>query len=72
MLRAVAGSEDANLFEPSKVVDIFNAAAGTWSTANLSQARVFLAATSLPNYGLAFFAGGMVKPSTLCHCYCGN
>jgi hypothetical protein len=42
----------------SAVVDIFNATAGTWSTANLSQARVALAATSLPNVGVAIFAGG--------------
>ncbi len=40
------------------VVDIFNATAGTWSTAALSVARVGLAATSLPSAGLAFFAGG--------------
>ncbi len=31
---------------------------GTWSTANLSEARHSAAATSLPNQGLAFFAGG--------------
>ncbi len=39
-------------------VDIFDAASGLWSYANLSQARYSLAATSLPNHGLAFFAGG--------------
>ncbi len=42
----------------SNVVDIFDATAGTWSTAALSAARAFLAATSLPSAGLAFFAGG--------------
>jgi hypothetical protein len=31
---------------------------GTWSIANLSEARQLLAATSLPNQGLAIFAGG--------------
>ncbi len=31
---------------------------GTWSTANLSVARNSLAATSLPNVGVAIFAGG--------------
>ncbi len=31
---------------------------GAWSTAALSVARSFLAATSLPNQGLAIFAGG--------------
>ncbi len=42
----------------SNHVDIFNATAGTWSTAALSVARQYLAATSLPNAGLAIFAGG--------------
>jgi hypothetical protein len=42
----------------SDVVDVFNVAAGTWSTAALSQAREYLAATSLPNAGVAIFAGG--------------
>jgi hypothetical protein len=48
----------------SNVVDIFNVASGAWSTANLSVARNGLAATSLPNLGVAIFAGGV---STLCH-----
>ena len=39
-------------------VDIFNVTSGNWSTAALSVARYFLAATSLPNYGIAIFAGG--------------
>jgi hypothetical protein len=42
----------------SNVVDIFNVATGTWSTAALSQARGNLAATSLPDAGVAIFAGG--------------
>jgi hypothetical protein len=42
----------------SKVVDIFDATTGNWSTAVLSEARYYLAATSLPNQGLAIFAGG--------------
>ena len=42
----------------SNAVDIFDATSGTWSTAALSVARDFLAATSLPNAGLAIFAGG--------------
>jgi hypothetical protein len=33
-------------------------ASGSWSTAALSVNRCFLAATSLPNAGLAIFAGG--------------
>jgi hypothetical protein len=43
----------------SNVVDIFDATARTWSTAALSEARYYLAATSLPNAGLAIFAGGL-------------
>ncbi len=39
-------------------VDIFNATSGVWTNANLCVARYGLAATSLPNYGLAIFAGG--------------
>jgi hypothetical protein len=39
-------------------VDIFDATSGKWSTAALSVARYYLAATSLPNQGLAIFAGG--------------
>jgi hypothetical protein len=39
-------------------VDIFDATTGNWSTAVLSEARYFLTATSLPNRGLAIFAGG--------------
>ena len=43
---------------PFDVVDILNVTAGTWSTAALSAARGNLAATSLPNLGVAIFAGG--------------
>ena len=43
----------------SNVVDIFNVAVGAWSTAVLSQARWNLAATSLPNVGVAIIAGGI-------------
>ncbi len=39
-------------------VDIFNVTSGAWSTAALSVARSYLAATSLPNLGVAIFAGG--------------
>ncbi len=44
----------------SKAVDIFNATSGRWTTAALSVARLYLAATSLPEQGLAIFAGGYV------------
>jgi hypothetical protein len=40
-------------------VDIFNATSGRWTTAALSVARRYLAATSLPEQGLAIFAGGL-------------
>jgi hypothetical protein len=50
---AVGGDE-------SNVVDIFNVRAGTWSTAALSQGRRNLAATSLPDAGVAIFAGGLL------------
>ena len=53
----------------SKAVDIFNAITGNWSTAVLSEARAFLAATSLPNQGLAIFAGGAGMSYA---CYCGD
>ncbi len=42
----------------SDVVDIFDGSSGRWSTAALSVARYYLAATSLPSQGLAIFAGG--------------
>ncbi len=52
----------------SSVVDIFNAKAGTWSTAALSQARGYVAATSLLDAGVAIFAGGQC---TSCDCLFG-
>jgi hypothetical protein len=39
-----------------KVVDLYNIASGTWSTAQLSVARYIIAATSVGN--VAIFAGG--------------
>jgi hypothetical protein len=39
-------------------VDIFDATIGLWATAALSVSTWDLAATSLPNQGLAIFAGG--------------
>ncbi len=48
----------------SNVVDIFNVTSGARSTAALSVARKYLAATSLPNVGVAIFAGG---DGTCCH-----
>ncbi len=42
---------------------------GTWSTAALSVSRATLAATSLPNVGVAIFAGGL---GTFCDVYFRN
>ena len=44
----------------SNAVDIFDATSGRWTTAALSVARGYLAATSLPEQGLAIFAGGYI------------
>ena len=49
----------ANASVAFNTVDIFNATSGVWTTAALSVARCNLAATSLPNEGLAIFAGGL-------------
>jgi hypothetical protein len=40
----------------SNAVDLYNGASGTWSTAQLSVARFYIAATSVGN--VAIFAGG--------------
>ena len=53
-------------FVPSSVVDIFNVRTGTWSTAALSQARDSIAATSLPDAGVAIFAGGYCTSFDFC------
>ncbi len=52
LMRCAVGSGYSN------AVDIFNVTSGAWSTAALSVARYALAATSLPNHGVAIFAGG--------------
>jgi hypothetical protein len=52
LMRCAVGSGYSN------AVDIFNVVSGAWSTAVLSAARTYLAATSLPNLGVAIFAGG--------------
>ncbi len=46
-------------------VNIFNAATCRWSTASLSVARGYMAATSLPEFGLAIFAGGSSSSTSL-------
>ena len=55
-----------NKYNSSNVVDIFDATAGTWSTAALSVARYGLASTSLPSVGLAIFAGGFGGDGSTC------
>jgi hypothetical protein len=52
----------------SNVVDIFDGSSGRWSTAALSVARGFPAATSLPNQGLAIFAGGYTQGRFVLFC----
>ena len=48
----------------SNAVDLYNSASGTWSTAQLSVARVYLAATSVGN--VAIFAGGHTGNCSFC------
>ena len=48
----------------SDVVDLYNGASGTWSTAQLSEARSGLAATSVGN--VAIFAGGIGGNCSFC------
>lgn len=48
----------ANFVGFSNVVNIYNGVNGLWTISFLSVKRLNLAATSLPNQGLAFFAGG--------------
>ena len=47
----------------SNAVDLYNTASGTWSTAQLSVARGYLAATSVGN--VAIFAGGSIGDCSL-------
>ena len=47
----------------SKAVDLYNGASGTWSTAQLSVARRYLAAASVGN--VAMFAGGVRRKFVL-------
>jgi hypothetical protein len=47
----------------SNAVDLYNSASGTWSTAQLSVGRSWLAATSVGN--VAIFAGGLAGNCSL-------
>ena len=57
LMRATAG-------DASNAVDLYNSATGTWSTAQLSVARGYLAAASVGN--LAMFGGGLTSSALLC------
>jgi hypothetical protein len=52
------GDSDATFSGIKKTVDIYDAARKTFTKSFLSVARSNLAAVSLPNLGLAYFAGG--------------
>jgi hypothetical protein len=62
-LYAIRQTSDA-ITGVSDVVDIFNFTAGTWTVAQLCSPRESLAATSLPDQGLALFAGGYGREGT--------
>jgi hypothetical protein len=51
------------IFLVSDAVDLYNSATGTWSTAQLSVARLGLAAASVGN--VALFAGGWLGSALL-------
>lgn len=54
----------------SSVVEIYNGAAKTWSLSFLSSSRFDIAATSLPDQGLAIFAGGSLTWTWTWHGTC--
>jgi len=56
-----AGGQDTSY---SNVVDLYNSVTGTWSTAQLSVARQWIAATSVGN--LAMFGGGETSGALVC------
>ncbi len=58
LMRATAGGSVA-----SDVVDLYDSGTGRWSTAQLSQARVFPSATSVVT--VAIFAGGSLDGKSL-------
>ncbi len=60
----MSATADVTTFGPSNVVDLFNSATGTWSTAQLSVARYWFAAASVGN--VALFAGGVAASALLC------
>jgi hypothetical protein len=67
LMRATAGS---GAHVASNVVDLYNSATGTWSTAQLSVARSGLAAASVGN--VALFAGGWTGAGSALLCREGS
>ncbi len=59
LMRAATG----DLYPPSNVVDLYDSGTGRWSTAQLSQARGSLSATSVG--AVAVFAGGQKSSKLL-------
>ena len=57
-MRVTAGG----ISKSSNAVDLYNSTSGTWSTAQLSVARGYLAAISVGN--VAIFAGGATSNSS--------
>ncbi len=60
LMRAIAGGGRVN------VVDLYDSGTGRWSTAQLSQATSYLAATSVGT--VAIFAGGSELLMIVCVC----
>ena len=58
-MRATAGDLDDSNFGFWNVVDLYDSGTGRWSTAQLSQARGALSATSVGT--VAIFAGGGIS-----------
>ena len=53
---------------PSNVVDLYDSGTGRWSTAQLSQARSYLSATSVGT--VAIIAGGFCNGKVIKDCVC--
>ena len=56
LMRTTAGSGSIFMHSPINVVDLYDSGTGRWSTAQLSQARNWLSATSVGT--VAIIAGG--------------
>jgi len=49
----------------TNIIDIYNATSNTWTTSTLFIKNMYVMATSLPSYGLAFMGGGFQKKLNL-------